>query len=184
MGKKNKNDIDYYYEKVEADEMQKTLSFELEHKSLWLWYILNSIAMFFLMVFISSEETQVPPSVLTVILAQHGIMFYCLSLYNISAAKKGVLESFSQYQHGMSGLKYAVGGLNYAVPLVPIVIFVMDKITDKNISENSGRDLPFFIVWFIMGLAYEIISWYCVKQNKKVRDSLAADDESDENEEE
>lgn len=182
MDKKNKKEAVYFYDKVEADEMQRVLSCELEHKSLWLWYILNSVAMLLLMVFISSEETQVPPSVQVIILAQHGIMFFCLSLYNIRAAKKGVLESFSQYQHGMSGLKYAVGGLNYMVPLVPIVIFVMDKIMDKNISDNSGRDLPFFIVWFIIGLAYEIISWYCVKQNKKVRDSLAADDEEIEEE--
>ena len=182
MSEKNKNEFEFFYDKVVDDEMQRALSYDLEHKSLWLWYILNSIAMLFLMVFISSEETKVPPSVQVIILAQHCIMFLCLSLYNIRAAKKGVLDSFSQYQHGMNGLKYAVGGFNYVVPLVPIVIFVMDKIMDKNISENSGRDLPFFIVWFIMGLAYEIISWYCVKQNKKVRDSLAADDEETEEE--
>lgn len=182
MSEKNKNEFEFFYDKVVDDEMQKALSYELEHKSLWLWYILNSIAMLLLMVFISSEETQVPPSVQIIILAQHGIMFLCLSLYNIRAAKKGVLDSFSQYQHGMNGLKYAVGGFNYAVPLVPIVIFVMDKIMDKNISENSGRDLPFFIVWFIMGFAYEIISWHCVKHNQKVRDSLAADDEETEEE--
>lgn len=180
--KNNKNEALYFYDKVEADEMQKTLSFELEHKSLWLWYILNSVAMLLLMLFINSEETRVPPSVQIIILMQHGIMFFCLSLYNIRAAQKGVLDSFSQYQHGMNGIKYAVGGLSYGVPMVPIVIFVMDKIMDKNISENAGRDLPFFTAWFIMGLAYEIISLHCVKHNKKVRDSLAVDDEESEEE--
>lgn len=180
MTENNKKEAVYFYDKVEDDEMQRSLSFEFEHKSLWLWYILNSIAMFLLMVFISSEETQVPPSVQIIILIQHGIMFFCLSLYNIRAAQKGVLDSFSQYQHGTNGIKFAVGGLNYTVPLIPIVIFFMEKITDKNISENAGRDLLFFTAWFIMGLAYEVISLHCVKWNKKVRDSLAADEENEE----
>lgn len=182
MSDKNKKGIVDYNENIVADEMQKTLSFELEHKSLWLWYILNSVAMLLLMLFINSEETRVPPSVQIIILMQHGIMFFCLSLYNIRAAQKGVLDSFSQYQHGTNGIKCAVGGLNYGVPMVPIVIFVMDKIMDKNISDNAGRDLPFFTAWFIMGLTYEIISLYCVKHNKKVRDSLAVEDEESEEE--
>lgn len=54
--KNNKNEALYFYDKVEADEMQKTLSFELEHKSLWLWYILNSVAMLLLMLFINRRK--------------------------------------------------------------------------------------------------------------------------------
>ena len=64
MSEKNKKENSTYWEEqVVADEMQKTLSFELEHKSLWLWYILNSFAMFFTMFIFIGTEDNVPPSI-------------------------------------------------------------------------------------------------------------------------
>lgn len=184
MSEKKKKEPVYFYDEVETDEMQKSLSYELEHKSLWLWYILNSFAMFFsLFIFVGTENPAwaVPPSVQILLLVQYGIMYFCLSLYNIRAAKKGVLESFSRYQHGMSGLKYAVGGLNLIIPMCPIVNFIMLNVMDRSGYENVRTYLPFFTAWLIMSTVYEFVSYYCVVHNKKVRDSLAADDEETEN---
>lgn len=100
MAEKNANS-DYYNEPVVADEMQKAVSFELEHRSLRLWYVLNSIAMIFTMfIFVGTEDPAwtIPPSIQILLLAQYGIMYFCLSLYNIRAADKGVLDSFSPFQ--------------------------------------------------------------------------------------
>ena len=181
---KKENDA-YWGEQVVADEMQKTLSFELEHKSLWLWYILNSFSMFFAMfIFIGTEDPAgaVPPSIQILLLVQYGIMYFCLSLYNIRAAQKGVLDSFSRYQKGTNGLKYTVAALNLTIPMTPVMSVIITKLLHKSGYENMGKYLTFFIVWFCMSYIYECISWYCVRHNKKVRDSIAADDEETEEE--
>lgn len=186
MDNKNKKENDAYWgEQVVADEMQKTLSFELEHKSLWLWYILNSFSMFFVMfIFIGTEDPAwaVPPSIQILLLVQYGIMYFCLSLYNIRAAQKGVLDSFSRYQKGTNGLKYAVAALNLTIPMTPVMSVIITKLLHKSGYENMSKYLTFFIVWFCMSYIYECISWYCVKHNQKVRDSLAADEEETEEE--
>lgn len=185
MSEKNKKEAEAYWEeKVVADEMQRALSYELEHKTLWLWYILNSFAMFFsAFIFIGTEDPAwaIPPSIQILLLVQYGIMFFCLSMYNICAADKGVLDSFSRYQKGTHGLKYVVAGLNLIIPMSPIMSFIMTKLMNEPGYENMGRYLTFFIVWLCMAFVYECISWYCVVRNKKVRDSIAADDEESEN---
>lgn len=181
MSEKNKKENSTYWEEqVVADEMQKTLSFELEHKSLWLWYILNSFAMFFTMFIFIGTEDNVPPSIQIMLLINYGIMYFCLSLYNIRAAQKGVLDSFSQYQKGTNGLKYTVAALNFTIPLTPVMSVIMTKLLHKSGYENMGKYLTFFIVWLCMSYTYECISWYCVKLNQKVRDSIAADGENEE----
>lgn len=180
MAEKNKKDIVDYNENIVADEMQKTLSYELEHKSLWLWYILNSLAMFFsIFIFVGTEDPAwaIPPSIQMLLLTQYGIMYFCLSLYNIRAAKAGVLNSFSLWQKGGKGLLWFVGYENVFAPLVYIIPYIMGKDYNK---EPQKAYLPFFVIWFCMGLAYYIISSYCVSKNKKVRDSLAADDDNEE----
>lgn len=182
MSDKNKKDIVDYNENIVADEMQKTLSFELEHKSLWLWYILNSLAMFFsIFIFVGTEDPEwaIPPSIQILLLAQYGIMYFCLSLYNIRAAKEGVLDSFSLWQKGGKGLLFFVGWENVFAPLVYIIPYLMGK--DYNEYPQKAY-LPFFVIWFCMSMAYYIISSYCVSKNKKVRDSLATDDEESEEE--
>lgn len=182
MDKKNKKDVYYYYEKVEADEMQKAVSFELEHKSLRLWYVLNSIAMIVTMfIFVGTEhpEWAIPSSIQIMLLVHYGIMYFCLSLYNLRAADKGVLDSFSPFQKGEGGFQHLLGFLNMYIPMNPIMTYLLNKGDDK---ERIRLYLPFFIVWFCMAMAYYIIGSYSVYLNKKVRDSLAADDEETEEE--
>lgn len=179
MDKKDKTNFNWE-EQIFVDEMQKTLSYELEHKSLWLWYILNSLAMFFsLFIFVGTEDPEwaVPPSIQILILAQYGIMYFCLSLYNIRAAKAGVLNSFSLWQKGGKGLLQFVGYTNVFTPMIYIIPYIMGKGYNE---EPQKAYLPFFVIWFFMGMAYYIISSYCVSKNKKVRDSLAADDGNEE----
>lgn len=183
MDKKNKKDVNYYYEKVEVDEMQKAVSFELEHKSLRLWYVLNSIAMIFsLFIFVGTEDPQwaIPPSIQILLLVQYGIMYFCLSLYNLRAADKGVLDSFSPFQKGSSGLLYLVGFLNLFIPMNPIITYFLGK---GDSAETVRSYLPFFIAWACMAWVFYIIASYSVYLNKKVRDGIAADDEAEETEE-
>lgn len=182
MAEKIKKDIIDYNKPVVEDEMQKTLSYELEHKSLWLWYILNSLAMFFsIFIFVGTEDPEwtIPPSIQILLLAQYGIMYFCLSLYNIRAAKEGVLNSFSLWQKGGKGLLWFVGHENVFAPMVYIIPYLMGKGYHE---EPQKAYLPFFVIWCCMSMAYYIISSYCVKHNKKVRESLAADDEDIEEE--
>ncbi|MDE5741202.1 MAG: hypothetical protein K2H90_01990 [Oscillospiraceae bacterium] len=179
MAKKDRVNVNWE-ERIFADEMQKTLSYELEHKSLWLWYVLNSLAMFFsIFIFVCTEDPEwaIPPSIQILLLAQYGIMYFCLSLYNIRAARKGVMNSFSLWQKGGKGLLWFVGFTNVFAPMNFIITYLMGKGYNR---EQQKAYLPFFTVWFCMSMAYYIISSCCVYKNKKVRDSLAADDENGE----
>ena len=177
MPEKEKKDFVDYNEQVFGDEMQRTLSFELEHKSLWLWYILNSLAMFSsIFIFVGTEDPEwtIPPSIQILLLVQYGIMYFCLSLYNVRAAKAGVLDSFSLWQKGGKGLLWFVGYTNVFAPMVYIIPYLMGK---GNNEEPQKAYLPFFVIWFCMSMAYYIISSYCVNKNRKVRDSENTEEE-------
>lgn len=178
MSEKKKKDFVDYNENVVADEMQRALSFELEHKYMRLWYVLVSLTMPFTMgIFSSPDCAAIPDSMQIMTLLQYGIMYFCLSLYNIRAAKKGVLDSFSLWQKGGKGLLWSVGFLNFYCPMNPILKYF---IGNEDETEVIRSYMPFCIVWFCMGMAYYIISSYSVWKNKKVRDSLAADGEESE----
>lgn len=182
MAKKDKKEVNYYYEPVVVDEMQKAVSFELEHRSLRLWYVLNSIAMWVTMVvFACSDSPAAIPNPLQVMLLIHyGIMYFCLSLYNLRAADKGVLDSFSPFQKGSNGgLLYLVSFINIFAPTQPIITYLMEKGDNVEVIRSY---LTFFIVWACMAWLYYIIASYSVYLNKKVRDSIAADDEETEEE--
>ncbi len=176
MSEKKKKEVFDYDEKIVVDEMQRAVSFELEHKYMWLWYVLVSLTMpFVMMIFTDTDGVpgSIPDSMQIFTLMQYGIMFFCLSLYNIRAAGKGVLNSFSLWQKGGKGFLHLVGFLNFYCPMVPILRYFID---DKSETEVIRSYMPFLTVWFCMGMAYYIISSYSVWKNKKVRDSLAADE--------
>lgn len=185
MDKKNKKDVnvDYYYEPVVVDEMQKAVSFEIEHKVLRLWYILNTFIMFFTyLIFIDSENFHdvIPKSVQNVFLIYFGAMYFCLSLYNLKAASKGVLDSFSPFQKNGHPFLSIIGFANFYTPIHPIITYFFAKNYDG--KEIIRSYLPFFIVWACMAAAFYIIAACSVATNKKVRNSLAADDEETEEE--
>lgn len=172
MPEKEKKDFVDYDEKIIDDEMQRSLSYELEHKTLWLWYVLNSITMWAAyFIFIGMEET-VPPAMQLLVTVYYGVMLFSLSLYNIKAADKGVLNSFSRYQKGLKGGKYLIGLFNLVFPISGFVISVSGKT-----EGNAGEYKAYFIIVFLMAAAYEIISSYCVNKNKKVRDSEDTEEE-------
>lgn len=175
MSEKKKKDFVDYNENVVADEMQRALSFELEHKTLWLWYVLNSIVMWIAYFIFICTETPIPPAVQVLVVLYFGVMLFCLSLYNIKAANKGALNSFSRYQKNMKGGKYMVAAFNLAVP---ISCFLQSF--DSDLDSPAANYKVFFTTVFLMAAAYEFISSYCVWKNKKVRDSLAADGEESE----
>ena len=183
--KKKEVNIDYMDEMVVADEMQKTLSFELEHKSLRLWYIFNSLIMFYMALIFSDTENfheAVPKSAQNVFLMYLGAMYFCLSLYNIRAAKKGVLDSFSQWQKGnmKEGGKpfmILIGYMNAFLPFMQILNYIDN---DNGKREILAPYMTFFIIWFIMAIVWYGIGAYSVALNKKVRESLAADEENEE----
>lgn len=194
MAEKNKKiEDDYFGEKVIADEMQRTLSFELEHKSFRMQYVLNMAVMFIVYaVFIwdrgvvqVSEETKnpsIPSSVQVIIMLFYGVMLFSLSLYNYRAAKIGVLDAFaSRHQKGIGIDNKALEGEkspNIKLHLLSTYSLVMPASGLGYPSTNCY--FKFFLVWLILAFTYEMFTVFCVNKNKKVRDSLAADDDNEE----
>ncbi|MDE6762417.1 MAG: hypothetical protein K2J73_01905 [Oscillospiraceae bacterium] len=181
MSEKKEKEVFDYNEKIVADEMQRALSFELEHKYMRLWYVLVSLTMPVTLMIFSDPDgvpAAIPDSMQIMTLIQYGIMYFCLSLYNIRASKKGVLDSFSMWQKGGKGLLWFVGFLNFYCPMNPILRYFIDKADETEVIRSY---MPFFIVWFCLGITYYIISSYSVYLNKKVREQIAADEEESEN---
>lgn len=199
MNDKNKKDDDiYFYSKVETDEMQRTLSFELEHKSFRMWYIFNSVIMLivhFIFLFddigirassIASESVKSPkmiPAMQVIILLFYGAGLLSLALYNYRAASKGVLDAFaSKYQKGAREDGKLVDGEKNPDNKGRILALINLMIPAHGLGTTYRSYMVFYLVWLILAFAYEVFTIFCMKKNKKVRESLAADDEDIEEE--
>lgn len=199
MNDKNKKDDDiYFYSKVETDEMQRTLSFELEHKSFRMWYIFNSVIMLivhFIFLFddigirassIASESVRSPkmvPAMQVIILLFYGAGLLSLALYNYRAASKGVLDAFaSKYQKGAREDGKLVDGEKNPDNKGRILALINLMIPAHGLGTTYRSYMVFYLVWLILAFAYEVFTIFCMKKNKKVRESLAADDEDIEEE--
>lgn len=199
MNDKNKKDDDiYFYSKVETDEMQRTLSFELEHKSFRMWYIFNSVIMLivhFIFLFddigirassIASESVKSPkmiPAMQVIILLFYGAGLLSLALYNYRAASKGVLDAFaSKYQKGAREDGKLVDGEKNPDNKGRILALINLMIPAHGLGTTYRSYMVFYLVWLILAFVYEVFTIFCMKKNKKVRESLAADDEDIEEE--
>lgn len=199
MNDKNKKDDDiYFYSKVETDEMQRTLSFELEHKSFRMWYIFNSVIMLivhFIFLFddigirassIASESVKSPkmvPAMQVIILLFYGAGLLSLALYNYRAASKGVLDAFaSKYQKGAREDGKLVEGEKNPDNKGRILALINLMIPAHGLGTTYRSYMVFYLVWLILAFVYEVFTIFCVNKNKKVRESLAADDEDIEEE--
>lgn len=199
MNDKNKKDDDiYFYSKVETDEMQRTLSFELEHKSFRMWYIFNSVIMLivhFIFLFddidirassIANESVKSPkmiPAMQVIILLFYGAGLLSLALYNYRAASKGVLDAFaSKYQKGAREDGKLVGGEKNPDNKGRILALINLMLPAHGLGTTYRSYMVFYLVWLILAFAYEVFTIFCMKKNKKVRESLAADDEDIEEE--
>lgn len=199
MNDKNKKDDDiYFYSKVETDEMQRTLSFELEHKSFRMWYIFNSVIMLivhFIFLFddigirassIASESVKSPkmvPAMQVIILLFYGAGLLSLALYNYRAASKGVLDAFaSKYQKGAREDGKLVEGEKNPDNKGRILALINLMIPAHGLGTTYRSYMVFYLVWLILAFVYEVFTIFCMKKNKKVRESLAADDEDIEEE--
>lgn len=199
MNDKNKKDDDiYFYSKVETDEMQRTLSFELEHKSFRMWYIFNSVIMLivhFIFLFddigirassIASESVRSPkmvPAMQVIILLFYGAGLLSLALYNYRAASKGVLDAFaSKYQKGAREDGKLVEGEKNPDNKGRILALINLMIPAHGLGTTYRSYMVFYLVWLILAFVYEVFTIFCVNKNKKVRESLAADDEDIEEE--
>lgn len=199
MNDKNKKDDDiYFYSKVETDEMQRTLSFELEHKSFRMWYIFNSVIMLivhFIFLFddidirsssIASESVKSPkmvPAMQVIILLFYGAGLLSLALYNYRAASKGVLDAFaSKYQKGAREDGKLVDGEKNPDNKGRILALINLMLPAHGLGTTYRSYMVFYLVWLIFAFAYEVFTIFCVNKNKKVRESLAADDEDIEEE--
>ena len=142
MDKKNKKATeDYLNKEIQPDEMQRAVSYELEHKTLWLWYVLNSFTMWTAyFMFIGTENTDwtVPTPIQVLIVIYYGVMLFSLSLYNIQASDKGVLNSFSHYQKGLKGWKYIIGVFNLSFPITCFMSAVNGRF------EGAGNNYKIF----------------------------------------
>lgn len=199
MNDKNKKDDDiYFYSKVETDEMQRTLSFELEHKSFRMWYIFNSVIMLivhFIFLFddidirassIASESVKSPkmiPAMQVIILLFYGAGLLSLALYNYRAASKGVLDAFaSKYQKGAREDGKLVDGEKNPDTKGRILAITNFILPAHGLGMMYRSYMVFYLVWLILAFVYEVFTIFCMKKNKKVRESLAADDEDIEEE--
>lgn len=175
MSEKDKNNSLYIYDEVRHDEMQKALSFELEHKCLRMWYLLNNIwTIFAAFIVIGDDGNTFPVFAPIIILGYYAIMLSCQVVYDIKASEKGVLDSLSRYQNGMKGWRYAIGVLQFVVPMTAIGNYI------AGVHKNVIHHPIFFSVFFALSFGYDIISYICVSRNKKVMDNSADEDENDE----
>lgn len=199
MNDKNKKTDDiYFYSKVETDEMQRTLSFELEHKSFRMWYIFNSVIMLivhFIFLFddidirsssIASESVKSPkmvPAMQVIILFFYAAGLLSLALYNYRAASKGVLDAFaSKYQKGAREDGKLVDGEKNPDNKGRILALINLMLPAHGLGTTYRSYMGFYLVWLILVFAYEVFTIFCVNKNKKIRESLAADDEDIEEE--
>ena len=174
---------DYFGEKVIADEMQRTLSFELEHKSFRIWYVLNMVIMLIVyLVFIwdGISDPTVTPAMQVIIMLFYGVMLFSLSLYNYRAASMGVLDAFaSKYQKGI-GIDNQAVEEEQRPNIKTYLLSSYSLVMPASGLGSTNCHFKFFLVWLILAFAYEVFTIFCVRKNKKVRDSLAADDENEE----
>ena len=175
MSEKDKNNSLYIYDEVQHDEMQKAISFELEHKCLRTWYLLNNIwTMFVAFIVIGDDGNTFPVFAPIIILGYYAIMLFCQVIYDIKASKKGVLDSLSRYQTGMKSWRYIIGTLQFTIPATAIGQYT------AGYHRDVVQHPVFFIVFLVLSFAYDVISAICVDRNKKVMDNSADEDENDE----
>lgn len=192
--KKFEKENEYFSSKVVADEMQKTLSFELEHKSFRMWYVLNMVIMLIVYgVFIwdrgavyvseSGASPSITPAMQVIIMLFYGAMLFSLSLYNYRAASMGVLDAFaSQYQKGIGIDNQAVKGEQHPdikMRLVSAYSVVLPA-SALGSSLSSKCYVKFFLVWTVLAFAYEVFTLFCLRKSMNVIEKMTADEEFEE----
>ncbi|MBD5141795.1 MAG: hypothetical protein HDT25_10365 [Ruminococcus sp.] len=190
---------EYFSKKVIEDEMQRTLSFELEHKSFRMWYILNMVIMlivYFVFTFdrisvsasaVASEHVKSPsmtPAMQVIIMLFYGAMLFSLSLYNYRAASMGVLDAFaSKYQKGITEKNEVVKGEQHPdtkMRLVSVTSVVLPA-TALGGSISDKCHIVFFLVWTVLAFAYEVFTIFCLRKNMNVIEKMTADEEAENN---
>lgn len=195
---KDKNKIEkeneYLSKKVIEDEMQRTLSFELEHKSFRMWYVLNMVIMLIVYFVFTGDRINVqasehvespamPPAMQVIIMLFYGAMLFSLSLYNYRAASMGVLNAFaSKYQKGINEKNEVVKGEQHP-DLKMRLVSVLSVVLPANAlgGSISGKCyVPFFLVWTVLAFAYEVFTIFCLRKNMNVIEKMTADEEIEE----
>lgn len=185
---------EYFSKKVIEDEMQRTLSFELEHKSFRMWYVLNMVIMLIVyFVFIgdsisvqASEYVESPamtPAIQVIIMLFYGVMLFSLSLYNYRAASMGVLDAFaSKYQKGIGIDNQAVKGEQHPDIKMHLlsVYSVALPASALGTSISNKCHIVFFLVWTVLAFAYEVFTIFCLRKNMNVIEKMTADEEIEE----
>lgn len=176
---------EYFSRKVIEDEMQRTLSFELEHKSFRMWYILNMVIMFIVynVSIFDSEAVLVTPAMQIIIMLFYGAMLFSLSLYNYRAARMGVLDAFaSKYQKGIGIDNQAVKGEQHPdIKMHLLSVYSVALPATALGSSLSGKCyVKFFLVWTVLAFAYEIFTIFCLRKNMNVIEKMTADEEIEE----
>ncbi len=185
---------EYFSRKVIEDEMQRTLSFELEHKSFRMWYVLNMVIMLIVyLVFTfdrisvqASEYTKSPamtPAIQVIIMLFYGAMLFSLSLYNYRAASMGVLDAFaSKYQKGITEKNEVVKGEQHPDTKMRLVsvysVALPASALGSSISDKCH--IVFFLVWTVLAFAYEVFTIFCLRKNMNVIEKMTADEEIEE----
>ena len=185
---------EYFSKKVIEDEMQRTLSFELEHKSFRMWYVLNMVIM--LIVYIvftldrasvqASEYTKSPtmtPAIQVIIMLFYVVMLFSLSLYNYRAASMGVLDAFaSKYQKGITEKNEVVKGEQHPDTKMRLVSVTSVVLPASALGSSiSGKcHIIFFLVWTVLAFGYEVFTIFCLRKNMNVIEKMTADEEIEE----
>lgn len=195
---KDKNKIEkeneYFSRKVIEDEMQRTLSFEPEHKSFRMWYVLNMVIMLIVYLVFTGDRINVqasehvespamPPAMQVIIMLFYGVMLFSLSLYNYRAASMGVLDAFaSQYQKGIGIDNQAVKGEQHPdikMRLVSAYSVVLPA-SALGSSLSSKCYVKFFLVWTVLAFAYEVFTLFCLRKSMNVIEKMTTDEEFEE----
>lgn len=183
---------EYFAGKVVEDEMQRALSYDPEHKSFRLWYVLNSVIMVIVhFIFMTDHinikagenerSPEMPPVMQVIILLFYGAGILSLALYNYRAANKGALNAFaSKYQKGINENGEFVNGVQRPDSRGRLLAYFNLMLPAWGLGSAHEHYFAFFLAWLILAFAYEVFTIFCLKKNMTVLEKMTADEMNEE----
>lgn len=166
-------DIPFIAEEIPLDERQKAIIGEISTDCIRLWYVLNAMATFFAAAFMLTGLFPIGETYAAAVIAVYwGITFFCLSVYDIKSAAKGVLTPLMGLKLNNQGILFSVFMYLFAIYLV-----IMDYRTGSGIlSQFTAGGIICLVLMFIVGIIYDIIHFCSCRKNQRVNEQMMRED--------